>query len=517
MEYKFSELVDIQKIHQLTDAFYEATGISTAIITPEGEILSGSGWQDICAHFHRKNPESRKVCVASDTRVRIALMKKKGYMIYQCPHGLIDAAAPIIVDGRHMANCFTGQFLLRKPGEKEKENFEKQARKYDFDKEAYMEALARTPIIPEQRMKPILKYFTLFAEVVGQMGFEQRNLKNEISKRIEAQQKKERLNSALRSMLNISQLIAHEKDQEKLLNGTCGKLIESEAFETAWIALFDDHRRLVTGKQAGMGERFKLLLNRLAHQDPPICFQNAVSQPDALVIENRYEICGGCPLCSNASRTRAFAVRLQHGEKTYGALVAELSERFPLDNEELSLLSGLANDIALAINNIQVQKERDRVEKALALREKELEEKSRSLENINQALKAMLDQRELEKKAIEENMAINLRRFVNPYLDDLERSITKNDSRTYLDIARKNLMELVTPISNTISTKYIDLTPAEIKVADLIRQGKDTKEIALLLNLSSSTVYNFRNNIRRKLGLINRNVNLRTYLGSLIS
>jgi DNA-binding CsgD family transcriptional regulator len=60
-----------------------------------------------------------------------------------------------------------------------------------------------------------------------------------------------------------------------------------------------------------------------------------------------------------------------------------------------------------------------------------------------------------------------------------------------------------------------NLTPQEIQIVDLIKQGKNTKEIAGMLNASPNTIATHRNNIREKLNLRNAKVNLRSYLQSL--
>lgn len=152
---------------------------------------------------------------------------------------------------------------------------------------------------------------------------------------------------------------------------------------------------------------------------------------------------------------------------------------------------------------------------ALRVREAELDEKTNYLEKVNQALTASLDHREIERRAVEESFLSNLKKFVFPYITDLAKCSLDNDAKAYLNIIETNLNELVAPISNTIFSKYINLTPTEIRIADLIRSGRNTKEIADILGLSPSSVQWHRKNIREKFDLTNKKTNLQTFLKTL--
>jgi DNA-binding CsgD family transcriptional regulator len=112
-------------------------------------------------------------------------------------------------------------------------------------------------------------------------------------------------------------------------------------------------------------------------------------------------------------------------------------------------------------------------------------------------------------------MVGNLKRFVFPYLDELKELSLENGAQAYLDIIRINIEQLVAPVSKKLSGVYQNLTPTEVKVADLIRQGQSTKTIAATLHTSPSTIEKHRNSIRRKLGILNKKANLQTYLNSL--
>ena len=79
MKYSFKELIDVPKLQELTDELYIAASIPSAVVTMDGEVLTGSGWQRICTDFHRQHSQIEKECIESDTKIREALNKVKPY------------------------------------------------------------------------------------------------------------------------------------------------------------------------------------------------------------------------------------------------------------------------------------------------------------------------------------------------------------------------------------------------------------------------------------------------------
>jgi PAS domain S-box-containing protein len=152
------------------------------------------------------------------------------------------------------------------------------------------------------------------------------------------------------------------------------------------------------------------------------------------------------------------------------------------------------------------------VEKALRQRGKELQTQAQSLEEVNTALKVLLKQREEDKGDLEEKVLSNVNELVLPYVAMLNNTRLNTRQAGYVSIIESSLDDIVSPFLGKLSSKYLGLTPREIQIADLIKHGKTSKEIAELLNVSTRAVEFHRENLRRKLGLKNRSANLRSHL-----
>ncbi len=160
--------------------------------------------------------------------------------------------------------------------------------------------------------------------------------------------------------------------------------------------------------------------------------------------------------------------------------------------------------------------ERTTAEKAAIKREQELNVKTHELEELNAALKVLLKRREEDKNELEEKVMTNIKQLVLPYIDKLRRERSDHKQGINLNIIESNLKDIVSPFAQRLSSKYLTLTPKELQIANLIKEGKTTKEIADYLDISKSAVDTHRYHIRQKLGLINEKANLQSYLSSIL-
>lgn len=169
----------------------------------------------------------------------------------------------------------------------------------------------------------------------------------------------------------------------------------------------------------------------------------------------------------------------------------------------------------LAQANLRLEQEieeRKRAERALRKREKELQAQSHHLEEVNTALRVLLKQREEDKKELGEIVMRNIQELVSPYLQKVINGRLDTHQRTLVRILETNLNNITSPFISNLTSGMARLTPVEIRVASLVKEGKTNKEIVDVLLISKNTVLFHRHNIRDKLGLKNSKINLRSHL-----
>jgi DNA-binding CsgD family transcriptional regulator len=154
-------------------------------------------------------------------------------------------------------------------------------------------------------------------------------------------------------------------------------------------------------------------------------------------------------------------------------------------------------------------------ENALQKSQEKLFDQKQSLEEANIALKVLLKQREEDKMELEKKVLTNVKDLVLPYVEKLKNSRLRLKDRTLVEIIETHLNDVISPLLQSFANAKILLTPQEMQVASLVKDGKTSKEIASILNVSETTVNFHRKNLRVKFGLTNQKTNLRSYLLSL--
>ncbi len=211
-----------------------------------------------------------------------------------------------------------------------------------------------------------------------------------------------------------------------------------------------------------------------------------------------------CRYYADPEDRKEFVERLSKARKIPG-IELELSTRL---GERRSVLLSAALD-----GNILSGMAKDITSRKKA--EEELKEKSLCYEEANAALRVLLRQRDHDRNEVEQKILGNVKELIYPYLDKLRLMQTTDEQKTCLDIIESNIRDIVSPFMQKMTAINLHFTPAEIRVAAFIRDGKTVKEISGILAVSESAVNLHRQHIRDKLSLTGKKINLRTFLLSL--
>ena len=204
MKANIIDLIDFGKVNTLLEGFNQSTGFVTAILDLEGNVLSKSGWRQICTQFHRVNPETSKKCTISDTVLSKKMGEGEKYHFYECLNGLVDVAVPIIINGEHIANLFSGQFFFEKPNI---QFFRKQAQVNHFDEDEYLKALEKVPVVSKEKVKVAMDFLLNMTQLISEITMqklEQTQMNESIIKN------EERLRGVLDNLLEGCQIIGFD-------------------------------------------------------------------------------------------------------------------------------------------------------------------------------------------------------------------------------------------------------------------------------------------------------------------
>jgi len=181
----------------------------------------------------------------------------------------------------------------------------------------------------------------------------------------------------------------------------------------------------------------------------------------------------------------------------------------PFLKEEYALLRAVAERVGSVMMHMKALAD-------LRAAHRAIQQEHQALQEANIALRTVLAHLEEEKNGIKASVAANIQKVVMPIVFELELEVTGRQ-RSYVTLLRRSLQEIASPFLTHIARDHVQLTPVEIAIGTMIRNGLSTKEIAQLRCISPATVRRHRENVRRKLGLRNRKANLATYLQASIA
>jgi len=226
------------------------------------------------------------------------------------------------------------------------------------------------------------------------------------------------------------------------------------------------------------------------------------------------------------SRGFSYSLPMEKGLSWYECSIARMGEPKKSGNNFIMLVRNITDrkhaeeELRKAYEQLETRVQERTADLAKAVDELRKDEQmlsanSQRLQETNTALKVLLEHRQEDQSDLERKFLSNIRNLVLPYMEKLSLTGLTHAQAGYVDIITTNLNNITSSFLRNLAALYMDFTPREIEIANLVREGKSAKEIALLLSCSDRSIEFHKDNIRRKLGLTHKKTNLRTYLLSL--
>lgn len=168
-ELNLGDVVDCDQIQSLMNDFHALTNIGVGILDLEGNILVGTGWQEVCTEFHRVHPETARNCRESDTLLS-AGVEPGSFKVYKCKNNMWDMSTPIVIGEKHVGNLFLGQFFFDDE-EPHIDVFREQARRYGFDEKAYLEAYGSIPRWSRRTVHQVMTFYCNLMGVISRLSY----------------------------------------------------------------------------------------------------------------------------------------------------------------------------------------------------------------------------------------------------------------------------------------------------------------------------------------------------------
>jgi len=170
------------------------------------------------------------------------------------------------------------------------------------------------------------------------------------------------LNTVLRALRNVNQLITLEKDRNKLCQKACNELVRTRGYHVARIILTDETGGCFKFVETGFGKSLMELKEIQKKGELPECALKALKTGDLVVIEDVESECKNCPFYRKIPGKGGIVTLLKHKKKIYGLLLVYVPKFFVNDIEEHRLFQELAGDIALGLHSIELEKNQEEIE-----------------------------------------------------------------------------------------------------------------------------------------------------------
>ncbi len=213
-------------------------------------------------------------------------------------------------------------------------------------------------------------------------------ISREIKNREEKRKKIIRLNSLLKSLGDVNQMLLKADDPDEMIKRASEILYTERGYYNVWIALFDEKKDIKNFAQTGLEENKEKLQKMIMSKDFPSCVKKVKEKKGLITVDEPSEECRDCPLSEMYGGRGSFVMALRHRGSTYGLISASIPKKYLDDEQERAIFVELVGDLSYGVYNLKMQKVKEKVTK----REEFLHSLLRhDVENKNQIVKGYLE------------------------------------------------------------------------------------------------------------------------------
>ncbi|MBI5030972.1 MAG: GAF domain-containing protein [Chloroflexi bacterium] len=357
-------------------SFHAVTGVSSALVDLDHNVLATTSWLALCAQFHWAHPQIDEQCWRHQSN-RHDYPPDQSFVCHYCINGLREYAVPVRIEGQHVATFFLGQFLHEPPNE---DSFLRLAHKFGFDEAKYLQALRQVPIVSEERAKTLVRFFIQITQSWVEHCVEHRHLQQTRAALQESEERVRRLSddSEMRIHERTRELTRAQKHTAQVLNALrvasssleLDAVLESiaevmaSAIGAPFCCIFfidPERNRLIPRAVGGWQARdyFDESDKRLLEFELDPYLEEVLERKEPLTafdFESSPEISQKAGLAFDYKSL--LAVPLRSGEQILGvAVLITQKARDGFSQDELELVRGIANSVALGVDNARLYEE----------------------------------------------------------------------------------------------------------------------------------------------------------------
>jgi len=176
---KLADVIDIDFLQRFQDDFAIGVGIASVTVDPEGNpITKPSRYIRFCMDYTHSTEIGDKRCAESHRKGGEDAARTGKPVVYECHAGLIDFAAPIMLEGRLIGTILGGQVLTGAP---EEEKYRRIAKEIGVDPDGYVEASQEARILSRESIEAAANVLYIVANSMSKAAYQQLKLKDVVN------------------------------------------------------------------------------------------------------------------------------------------------------------------------------------------------------------------------------------------------------------------------------------------------------------------------------------------------